>query len=132
MRGYSLEENARIASARVHVERFFGRMKCSWKILATKYRRSPRCFDQDFDILVALTNRLILCRPQPTERENKRYLNVHASLRQQHLLAYEQKIARISEMRRLRPEKELSGQQVQEAEEEFSEEETEEEPDAPE
>ena len=81
MAGFSLEENFRIATARVHVERFFGRMKSSWKILSTKYRRAYGHFDRDFDILVALTNRLIMIRPVPTVEEDERYGSVYKFLK---------------------------------------------------
>ena len=96
MHSYSPAENTRIATARIYVEQFFGRMKCSWKILSTKYRRAHKHFDRDFDILVALTNRLILCRPPPTEAENIRHVRVHKSLKHQYLVEFLRKKARVS------------------------------------
>jgi hypothetical protein len=96
MTGFNAETNRRVAAARIHVERFFGRFKCTWKLMATKYRRSFKLFDRDFDILVALTNRLITTRPQPTNEELNTWASLHTHLKQRQRLEYIRKKARTS------------------------------------
>ena len=49
------EENVAISKARVHVERFFGRMKTLWAN-TVKFRYDLECFDDLFDLSVLLTN----------------------------------------------------------------------------
>ena len=120
MRGYSPVENRLIAVARVHVERFFGRMKCAWKILSTKYRRSHKHFDRDFDILVALTNKLILCRPQPTLAEDERYALVHEHLKQQLHIEFARRKARITRADAERTLAEIIGETSEQRDSEIS------------
>jgi len=96
MAGYNPAENILIAQARVHVEQFFGRMKCTWKVLAGKYRRALVHLDRDFDILVVLTNRLISARPLPTVSEQTIWTRIHEQLRQRYITEHLRKRARIS------------------------------------
>ena len=123
MQGFNREENFRIALARVHVERFFGRLKSTWKILSEKYRRSHSAFDKDFDTLVVLTNRLIVSRPQPTESEQTKWGNVYKHIKQRYRVEYLERKAKISRaaVMRMRAEVEAETDDVAPSEEEYDE-----------
>ena len=56
MLDYSPSENEKISKLRVHVERFFGRMKKIFKLSSTRYRFDHSHFDIDINNIILLTN----------------------------------------------------------------------------
>jgi hypothetical protein len=51
--------NLELSQLRCPVERFFGRLKCLWKIFTSEFRLDHAHFDMDFDICCLLTNESI-------------------------------------------------------------------------